>query len=82
MILHRYFRYLIGAVAALLTLTAVYLSVLINQRQDALSVASLYDRSWIAAQASVELSRLGQSIGATSQPISNQRDIPRPSIDK
>jgi signal transduction histidine kinase/CheY-like chemotaxis protein/HPt (histidine-containing phosphotransfer) domain-containing protein len=58
------FRYVVGVVGGLLALAALYLSVLINQRQDALSRASLYDRSWIAAQASVELSRLGQALGA------------------
>lgn len=60
------FRYLVGIAGGILTVAAIYLSVLINQRQDALSRASLYDRSWIAAQTSVELARLGQALGAYS----------------
>ncbi len=54
---------LLVAMAVLLAAAAVYLSVLIQQRQEALSKASRYDLSWAASQSAVELSRLGLSLG-------------------
>ena len=53
-----------GLVALLFALAALYLSVLIDRRQDTLSKASRYDLSWTAAQTTVELARFGQVIAA------------------
>jgi signal transduction histidine kinase/CheY-like chemotaxis protein/HPt (histidine-containing phosphotransfer) domain-containing protein len=60
-------RKVLAAVAVLFTGAAVYIAVLFEQRQDALSRVSRYDLSWTAAQTANELSRLGQVLGAYSR---------------
>jgi signal transduction histidine kinase/CheY-like chemotaxis protein/HPt (histidine-containing phosphotransfer) domain-containing protein len=57
-------RHVLAGVALLFALAALYLSVLIDRRQDTLSKASRYDLSWTAAQTTVELARFGQVVAA------------------
>jgi signal transduction histidine kinase/CheY-like chemotaxis protein/HPt (histidine-containing phosphotransfer) domain-containing protein len=70
-------RHVISGVAFLFALAALYLSVLIDRRQDALSKASRYDLSWTAAQTTVELARFGQVVAAyaTHENLAQAEDV-------
>jgi signal transduction histidine kinase/CheY-like chemotaxis protein len=57
-------RYLLAAIVVVLAGTAGYLSLVIQQRQAALSALSGADLSWSVNQVSVELLRFGQALGA------------------
>ncbi|HEX2136429.1 MAG TPA: ATP-binding protein [Microvirga sp.] len=60
----RTLKIILGAVICVFIGTAAYTSVLISERQDALSQISRYNVSWLAAQATSELTRLNQRISA------------------
>ena len=70
-------RHVLGAGAVLFAVAALYMSVLIDRRQDELSKASRYDLSWTAAQTVVEIARLGQAIGAyaASPGLTSDREV-------
>ena len=70
-------RHVLGAGAVLFAVAALYISVLIDRRQDELSKASRYDLSWTAAQTVVEIARLGQAIGAyaASPGLTSDREV-------
>jgi len=57
-------RYLLAVIAALFAVAAIYLSILIDQRQEALSKSSRYNLAFAAVQTSFEVTRLGQALGA------------------
>src|SRR3954447_4958669 len=62
-------KFLLWGGGALLLATAVFLSFLIQKRQDELSRASTYDLSWTAGQTVVEVARLGHAVaGYTVSP--------------
>src|SRR5918997_770614 len=64
----RALRLLLGAVVGLFALAAVYTSVLIVERQEALQQVARYNTTWLASQAVVELERLQQRIAAYALP--------------
>ena len=64
MIIARYF--LIGAVAILVSVVA-YLSVLMSEREAALTEASRYNLQWSASQAAIESLRLQTAIHRFTQ---------------
>ena len=63
-------RGVLAFIAALFMGAAVYTSVLIAQRQDALGKVSRYNIAWVAAQASAEHHRLQRAVAAFMLPNS------------
>jgi len=70
-------RYLLAVIAALFAVAAIYLSILIDQRQEALSKSSRYNLAFAAVQTSFEVTRLGQVLGAhrISSQLMPARDV-------
>ena len=58
------FKRLFVGVTGFLMAAAVYTSILIVERQDALGDVSRYNVTWLVSQASLELARLQTTVGA------------------
>ena len=67
----RSFRLLFIVATSFLLLATVYTSVLIMQRQKALSEVSRYNASWLLSQAALEVARLATVVGASQIPGTN-----------
>ncbi|WP_160938137.1 putative bifunctional diguanylate cyclase/phosphodiesterase [Teichococcus coralli] len=64
----RAFKPALAVFAATIVLAAVYTSVLIVERQDALRQVSRYNVAWLTSQAVVELQKLEQRVAASGLP--------------
>src|SRR4051794_22012241 len=66
----RAFKPMLVVFAATIVSAAVYTSVLIVERQDALRQVSRYNVAWLTSQAVVELQKLEQRVAASGLPES------------
>ena len=64
----RTLKLVLAVVIASFLLSAVYISVLVVERQNALKEVSRYNISWLASQAVSEFVRLGQRLNAYGIP--------------
>jgi diguanylate cyclase (GGDEF)-like protein/PAS domain S-box-containing protein len=64
----RTLKLVLAVVIASFLLSAVYISVLVVERQNALKEVSRYNISWLASQAVSEFTRLGQRLNAFANP--------------
>ena len=64
----RTLKLVLGAVVAGFLLSAVYITTLVVERQNALTQVSRYNISWLASQAVSEFTRLGQRLNAFAVP--------------
>ncbi len=60
----RLFTLMLAALSVLMLAASIYMSVLIRDRQQALSQVSRYNVTWVTSQAALELARLEAVLGA------------------
>lgn len=60
----RGFRAVLISISVFLMATAVYISVLVSERQRSLEEVARYDSTWLLTQAGIEVARLSDAVGA------------------